>query len=375
MTIKKTITAVFACLAVGSSLAAEVKVATVTGFTGPNAATSEEGAIVAKGYIAMINDKGGVHGNKLVVVTKDDQYDPRKTVEMVNEAITQDNVVALMNGSGTANTGALIKSGILNKYKVPLVGVFSGSELIRGPGSEQIFHTRASYGEEVMKIARLLPTIGLNKVAVLYQDDGFGASINDGIAKAAQEFKFTVVAKSAYKPGETDFTKHAKELIAARPQAILLMGVPDAVNRFMKAYDAPVGASQIYTLSYVQPQGLVSFAGERRVRGMGITQVVPNPNSVSLPLAKEFQAFLKSPYGKGATSDPINFEIYLNTRLLVEAIKLAGPNPTPEKVTQALTTMHNYRLGGYPIDFTETNRRGSSYLDIGVIGYNGRLSY
>ena len=120
---------------------------------------------------------------------------------------------------------------------------------------------------------------------------------------------------------------------------------------------------------------LTDVAGENRVRGMGVSQVVPNPTSTTLPLAKDFQAFLASKYGKGVQATPTNFEVYMNVRLLVEAIKLAGPNPTPEKVTKALSSMNNYDLGGHPITFGASNRAGSNYLDIGVIGRNARLVY
>jgi branched-chain amino acid transport system substrate-binding protein len=226
-----------------------------------------------------------------------------------------------------------------------------------------------------VKIARLLSTLGLKRVAVLYQDDSFGAGIMESVNKASQEFKFDVTLKEQYKFGEKDFTKHAADIIASKPQAILLMGVPEAVYRFMKSYNAPVGAAQIYTLSFVTPKGLADFAGEDRIRGIGISQVVPNPNSTALPLSKDFKTFMQTPYAKGAVASPLTFEAYLNIRLAVEAIKLAGPHPTAEKVTQALTTLRNYRLGGFAIDFSETNRRGSSYLDIAVIGRNARLSY
>jgi ABC-type branched-subunit amino acid transport system substrate-binding protein len=74
---------------------------------------------------------------------KDDQYDPQKTPGLAEEAIVKDGVVALLNAVGTADTVGLMKTGVLTKYKVPLVGGFSGADVIRGPGSEQIFHTRA----------------------------------------------------------------------------------------------------------------------------------------------------------------------------------------------------------------------------------------
>lgn len=375
MVVKKIIASLCLCTAFGLSHAGEVKLGTVSGITGPLASTSTELLKMTQGYLEMINAQGGINGNKITLVSRDDQYDPRKTPGLVEEIISQENVVALVNSAGTANTGAMIKAGVLNKHKVPLIGVFSGSEAIRGAGSEMIFHTRATYHDEVMKIARVASTLQLKNIAVLYQDDAFGAGINKSIAQAAQENKFKVVAEAPYKYGETNFSTQAKKIIAAHPQAVFLMGVPDAVVDFMKAYDAPSGASQLYTLSFVTPDGLLTGAGEARVRGIGITQVVPNPNSTVLPLTKDFQAFLKTPYAKGVVSNPLNFEGFLNVRLALEAIRMAGANPTAVSVTQALKSMHNFRLGGFPIEFSETNRRGSAFLDIAVIGRNGRLYY
>ncbi|WP_136416958.1 ABC transporter substrate-binding protein [Herbaspirillum sp. ST 5-3] len=372
---KKLLAALSACALVGLASAGEVRIGSVTGITGPNASTSHDGITIFSGYLSMINDKGGVNGNTLKAVVKDDQYDPAKTAAMAAEAIMKDNVVGLVNAVGTVNTIAVMKTGVLNKYKVPLVGVFSGADIIRGPGSEQIFHTRASYTDEVKKIARLSSTLGLKRVAVLYQDDGFGAGILQSIGQAAQEYGFEVINKTPYKAGETDFSSHARQIISAKPQAIFLMALPEAVMRFMKVYDAPVGASQIYTLSFVPANMLAAVAGERHARGVGISQVIPNPSSTTLPLAKDFQTFLKSKYGKGVQPTPTNFEVYMNARLMVEAVRMAGPNPTAEKVTKALTSMNGYMLAGYPINFSETNRLGTHYLDIGVVGAGGRLNY
>ncbi|HJV85202.1 MAG TPA: ABC transporter substrate-binding protein [Noviherbaspirillum sp.] len=372
---KKLLAAMAACAVVGLATAGEVRIASVTGLTGPNAATSKDGATIFNGYLAMVNDKGGINGNTLKAIVKDDQYDPAKTAAMVAEAVLKDNVVGLVNAVGTVNTVAIMKTGILNKSRVPLVGVFSGADIVRGPGSEQIFHTRASYTDEIKKIARLVSTLGLKRIALLYQDDAFGASINQSIGQAAQAYGFEVINKTSYKAGETDFTSQARQIIESRPQAILLMALPEAVMHFMKVYNAPVGASQIYTLSYVPAKMLAQVAGEKHVRGVGISQVIPNPDSTTLPLAKDFQTFLKSKYGKGVQSTPTNFEVYLNARLMVEAVRMAGPHPTPEKVTKALTSMNGYMLAGYPISFSETNRVGSHYLDIGVVGLGGRLTY
>ena len=224
MLIKKLIVALVGLTCTAAVLADDVKIGIVSGFTGPLAKTTMEGVNMARGYIAMVNDQGGINGNKIVLATRDDSYDPKKTPGMVEEIIEQDNVAMLVNSVGTGNTVALIKSGVLAKHGMPLLGVFSGSDAIRGPGSENIFHTRASYHDEIMKIASVVSTLGLKKVAVLYQDDGLGVSVNDSITKAAAEYKFDPFLRVPYKPGETNFAAQAEAYYNQHG----LSSVPDA---------------------------------------------------------------------------------------------------------------------------------------------------
>ena len=105
MFIKKTLVASLLALlgasASGIASAGEVKIGSVFGLTGPNASTSAEGLAIANGYFDMINAKGGINGNTLKFVMRDDQYDPRKTPVLVDELVTKEGVVALVNGSGS----------------------------------------------------------------------------------------------------------------------------------------------------------------------------------------------------------------------------------------------------------------------------------
>jgi len=372
---KKSFLLVIAALAFHTVQAEEVRIGYVNGITGPIAETAKDLVALSSGYIEMVNAQGGINGNKLKLVVRDDEYNPKKTAPLVEEVIEKEKVVALVNSAGTAPTLAVIKSGVLNKYRVPLVGVFSGADAIRGPGSEEIFHTRPTYGDEIHKIARLASTLGLHRVALLYQDDAFGQGILKSVAASEQEFKLQLVVKAAYKPGTKDFRPQAKLIEDAKPQAIFLMGVPDSAYQFMKVYDAPAGSAQIYTLSFVTAKPLAEIAGEARVRGIGISQVVPNPNSATMPLIKDFQTFIASRYCKGVVPSPVALEAYLNIRLLIEAIKMAGPHPTGEKVLHSLETMQNYRVGGFPVDFNGAKRNGSNFIDIAVVGRNARLQY
>jgi ABC-type branched-subunit amino acid transport system substrate-binding protein len=188
-------------------------------------------------------------------------------------------------------------------------------------------------------------------------------------------YNLNIFLKVGYKLGTQDFTEQVKTITAAKPQAIFLMGVPDSVCQFMKVYNAPAGSAQIYALSFVTSTMLADIAGTEKIRGIGITQVVPNPRYSIMPMVKDFQRLINSPHGSGIIPSPIALEGYLNIRILATAIKMAGPHPTSEKIMQSLASMHNFDVGGYPIDFTDTKRNGSSYLDIAVVGPKARLLY
>jgi len=74
-------------------------------------------------------------------------------------------------------------------------------------------------------------------------------------------------------------------------------------------------------------------------------------------------------------SAPDQFQLigYMAARVSVEALRRAGPQPTPAKLHAALKAL-KLDEGGFPIDFT-LNNIGSTYVDIGVINKSGRLVY
>jgi ABC-type branched-subunit amino acid transport system substrate-binding protein len=54
-------------------------------------------------------------------------------------------------------------------------------------------------------------------------------------------------------------------------------------------------------------------------------------------------------------------------------LRRAGPNPTREKVIHALETLQAFDTGGFTVRFSPTNRIGSRFVEVTVIGQNGRL--
>jgi ABC-type branched-subunit amino acid transport system substrate-binding protein len=130
--------------------------------------------------------------------------------------------------------------------------------------------------------------------------------------------------------------------------------------------------SQLVNLSVVNPKEIVRLIGAQSARGIGIAQVMPYPYSPTVAIVKEYQQAMKK-YAPGAELSYTSFEEYMGAKVLVEGLKRAGPNPTREKVIRALESLNAYDVGGFTLNFSPMNRVGSRFVEITVIGKDGRL--
>ena len=88
------------CALVGGAHA-QILIGQTAGFTGPVAAGVKETTEGAKLYIDSINAKGGVHGQKIELVSLDDKFDPKLAAENARKLIEERNVLALFLTRGT----------------------------------------------------------------------------------------------------------------------------------------------------------------------------------------------------------------------------------------------------------------------------------
>jgi ABC-type branched-subunit amino acid transport system substrate-binding protein len=131
----------------------------------------------------------------------------------------------------------------------------------------------------------------------------------------------------------------------------------------------------LFVLSYVPPSLIVKVAGPEGARGVAIAQTYPNPNGITLPVQRDFQAAMKGAYPKLTSYTSFQLEGYLSARTVGEALKRAKePALTPAGLERALHTAGEMDFGGYRVDFSKSNV-GSRWVDIGVIGTDGKLHY
>lgn len=351
----------------------EIVIGQVAPLTGTIAGTGEEYVAGGAAYFAHVNAKGGIYGRKIRVVVKDDGYKPDLTLSQTKALLADEKPLALFGFVGTGNVLALNKNKVLEDAGIALMAPYTGAQDLRDPMNPYIFHIRASYTDETSRMVEHLHTIGLRRFAVMYQDDPFGKSGLAGAERAVQKLGMQLVAKGGYdrtKPEEVDAAIAA--IAPANPDAIIMVSVNRASAAFVKKMREKGSRARLFSISVVNFKELLKNAGEEMVRGVGISQVMPYPYSSKVPVAHEFQQMMAK-YQPGKTVSYASMESFIAAKILVEAIRRTGGNPTREKVIAQLEKMSNYDVGGFKVSFGPDNRVGSRFVEVTVIGPDGRL--
>ncbi|MEJ2233322.1 MAG: ABC transporter substrate-binding protein, partial [Syntrophobacterales bacterium] len=116
----------------------------------------------ALSYIRAINEAGGVHGRSIKLISYDDGYDPPRCLENTQRLIVEDKVFALFCYVGTPTSVKIIP--LVQEARIPLVGLFTGAQILRNPFQRHIINIRASYYQETGAVVReLVESFGLEK--------------------------------------------------------------------------------------------------------------------------------------------------------------------------------------------------------------------
>lgn len=322
---------------------------------------------IHEGQDAAIEDanaKGGIGGRKIRLVTLDDGFDPRRTLENARQLSEKDGVVALLGVSGTSQVMALLP--YLVEAKLPLIGVYTGSPAIRAQQHPYLFTTRASYADELVKIVRNLVAVQTSRIAVVYENNDFGKLLLPLVEKTITAEGASLAGSHALAPTGEDAAAAAKTLAAQKPQAVLLVAAGPPVVAYVKANRAHLGVP-VYTLSLGAGSAVLKALGEE-ARGLAVARTGPSPTKPTIQLTRDFQASMKR-HGKPADYD--RYTGYMDARVLIEGLRAAGPGVTRASLVQAMEGLGTLDLGGYTYQFSPQNHHGSNFVDIAVVGSGG----
>jgi len=337
--------------------------------SGPTGSLGQEMQAGAVAYFNHVNKQGGVNGRAIVLRTLDDAYEVDKTVANVKSLIDKDGVFALFGLRGTAHTNAAAK--IFTPAQVPLFATFSGAQSLREPFNRYIFHVRSSYADETDAIFKQLSELKLNRIGVFYQNDGYGKEGKAAAEAAVKKYELTISAVGTVEPNSSDVTGAVAAIARIQPQAVVMYASYKASAEFVRGMRKAQLYPQYMNLSIVGATALAKELGND-ARGIGVSQVVPFPWNIGIPVVKEYQMVMKEQTGKSDYSF-LTLESYLSARILVDGLRRAGRDLTREKLIAALETMHDASFGGFRFDYSRTNHAASRFVELTVIGKDGTI--
>ena len=213
----------------------------------------------AKLYFDHINAQGGVGGNQIRLLSRDDENKPEETVRLVKESLANEQPVAFLGSVGTNNIEALIRDGSLARANTPLIGPLSGaSSMIGAPAT---YVVKATYRDEVESLFKQLGQTGQSKVGLVYQDDGMGKDVLNSADNASSKYSIQLVARAGYERNTLKVENAVDSMIKAAPQSIFLGATTAAAIEFVRQYRQKGGVATIYGLSIIDTQQLLAKLG------------------------------------------------------------------------------------------------------------------
>ena len=349
----------------------EILIGQVAALTGPAAELGLRLRLGMQAYLTAVNAQGGVNNRRIKLVSRDDGYEPDRTVVAAKALIGTDRVFALAGSVGTPTGLALLP--IVDEAKVPLIGMFTGAQGLREPLNRNVFHIRATYNDETeLIVAHLHDTLGLKKIAVFYQDDAYGKAGLAGVEKALAKRKLKPVSLGTVERNTVAIDKAMQSIMPAAPDAIVQISAYKSSAALIKAAREKRYPGQFANVSFVGSKALADELGTAG-RGVVVSQVVPSPFHPRGAVVAEYQQHMAQAGEK--TFDFTSLEGYITARVLVEGLRRAGPSLTREGLIAALETMQNYNMGGYTVDFSPTDHQGGSLTNLTIIGGDGRFLF
>lgn len=372
---RSALTILVVCLAAAAAgaAAADIIVGQVAAFSGPLAPTGTHMRAGAQLYFDKVNADGGVHGAKIRLLSKDDGYKTEETVRLAREILKEAQPVAFIGFVGTGNVEAILEKKVLSDAGIPLLAVRTGAASVVQRNDPLLFLTRASYAEEVQKIIDQYASTGYSTFAIVYQDDAFGRDVLGSAEQAISKAGGKLVATGSYTKNTTDVAAAVKTIAEARPQAVIMIANTAASSEFLKQSRHAGNLAQYVALSVTDAAQVVKRIGAEQAEGLVLTQVVPDPNSPTVPLIKEIHENFAKFKPKDVSANHTFVEGYLGAKVLVEALRRAGPNPTRQKLRVALESMNNYDAGEVFISFSANQHAGSRFVDITILNRAGKL--
>ncbi len=347
-----------------------IVIGAIVSATGNNSPLGEPERRVLELLEVTINDAGGVLGRPLDIVIEDDKSDAKEAATAATRLIDQEKVVAIIAATGSPSTLAVKE--ITAAQGIPQIAMAAANSITDAP-MEWIWRTPH---KDAMAVSRALTyladTLGVQKIAVLHDENAFGSSGAAEIANRVAEQGLEIVATESYKTDDTDLSAQLTNIRSSAPEALIVWGTgkgPVLAARTMNqlGMDIPfIGSHGIANKSFIEnaadaAEGVVFPAGRLLV-----------PSSITDAAQKEVTDELIALYEAEYGESPNTFAGYAfeAVSLLVNAIEIAGSTEAAA-IQSALNATQGFPGPDGFYNYSTTDHDGLSADDMIMVKIDG----
>ena len=187
------------------------------------------------------NDQGGVNGRLLRLVSIDDQYKAANIPGNVAQLLQQEPSMIGFVGF-TGSSPCVTAASIAASKGLPLIGPYTGTADLRVTFNKYVINVRSGYNDEAVAMLKLLvETKRLKRISMIYQNDSFGIPAMNAVVSTLTQLKMSLAGLHTYNSANLateDFTARAAEVLAGKPQCVIMYAVPSFAIPIVKELQA-----------------------------------------------------------------------------------------------------------------------------------------
>src|SRR5262252_6325856 len=315
---------------------ADVKIGFQAPLTGFAATDGKSAQIAAEMAIDDLNAAGGVLGQKVQLVTYDDQAKSDQAIFTANKLIGEDGVKLVVNGSYSASGRAA--APVFQKAGVVMIAAYGVHPDITTAGDYmfRLVHLGPPQGRATaLFIGKML---GLKKVSAITMDNDYGQATMDGFLEAAPKYGIEVINKYSYSLKDRQFGSIVASVKRDNPDGIYATGYfftggPLVSQLRAAGIKVPIVGSQAF-----DSEKFIEIAGPA-AEGTYIIDSFDRDRKDEA-LQKFFTGFKQR---AGYAPEGVAAITYSAVKLMADGIKRAG-SVEPEKVRDALAATRDFPL-------------------------------
>ena len=316
------------------------------------------------------NKAGEALGHTFSLVSKDDGQRPDSTLSQTLDLLAEAKPLALAGYFGSTGLAEIVKSGVLPREKIALVG-YRATEI--RADTPYLYNVRADLREEIHKMVEHLATVGIQRLGIFHEAGPGEKALNEAVDMAAQKASATILVRASHPTGTTQVSSAVRAFLDKPPQAILILTSGAAGVGFIEQYRMSGGNAQLLAQSGTDFEQMAQWLGHETLRGVTIAQVTPSPYRISNRLSKEFSEAVAKARNLEAPPSYAMMEGFIVGKVIIEAVRRIGTKPpSREAFVAALDSLRHFDMGGYSVNYEPGARSGSRFVELTIIGNAGK---